>query len=183
MKYCSSCGNQLADEAKFCNKCGAQQKNDSVEKQTNIEDVKPNPEPQNYQQLIISDTKSTNTSRKFMTPEEAMNKCSQKLHCFKGRAGLAEFWWWYLFLTLFSLSVTYVIDTIIELGMLYEYYETLLKMKQILIFVVGYLSLSAMIRRMHDIGKSGWWILVPIYNLMLLITPGDPQPNAYGNPE
>jgi len=27
------------------------------------------------------------------------------------------------------------------------------------------------VRRMHDVGKSGWFILVPIYNIILLVTP------------
>ena len=32
-------------------------------------------------------------------------------------------------------------------------------------------TLAAAIRRMHDVGKSGWFILVPIYNIVLLVTP------------
>ncbi len=29
-------------------------------------------------------------------------------------------------------------------------------------------------RRMHDVGKSGWFMLVPIYNLILALTPSKP---------
>ena len=32
-------------------------------------------------------------------------------------------------------------------------------------------TLAAAIRRMHDVGKSGWFLLVPIYNIILLVTP------------
>lgn len=32
-------------------------------------------------------------------------------------------------------------------------------------------SIAVAIRRMHDVGKSGWFILIPIYNLILLVTP------------
>jgi len=32
-------------------------------------------------------------------------------------------------------------------------------------------TIAAGVRRMHDVGKSGWFILVPIYNLILLVTP------------
>ena len=32
-------------------------------------------------------------------------------------------------------------------------------------------TIAAAVRRMHDVGKSGWFILVPIYNLILLVTP------------
>ncbi len=32
-------------------------------------------------------------------------------------------------------------------------------------------TLAAAVRRLHDVGKSGWFILVPIYNTILLVTP------------
>ena len=32
-------------------------------------------------------------------------------------------------------------------------------------------SISTAVRRMHDVGKSGWFVLVPIYNFVLLVTP------------
>ena len=35
-------------------------------------------------------------------------------------------------------------------------------------------------RRLHDIGRSGWWLLVPVYSLVLLFRKGDEGPNAYG---
>lgn len=51
-------------------------------------------------------------------------------------------------------------------------------------------SLSVLVRRLHDIDRSGWWILigfVPLVGLIMLIifacTPsqaGGPAPNAYG---
>ena len=38
-----------------------------------------------------------------------------------------------------------------------------------LITLLPYIAVA--IRRMHDVGKSGWFILIPIYNLILLVTP------------
>ena len=32
-------------------------------------------------------------------------------------------------------------------------------------------TIAVAVRRMHDVGKSGWFILVPIYNFILLVTP------------
>ena len=32
-------------------------------------------------------------------------------------------------------------------------------------------TLAAAVRRLHDVGKSGWFILVPIYNIILLVSP------------
>jgi uncharacterized membrane protein YhaH (DUF805 family) len=41
-------------------------------------------------------------------------------------------------------------------------------------------SISLGIRRLHDTGKIGWWILAPLYNLYLLAQKGDASDNAYG---
>lgn len=45
-------------------------------------------------------------------------------------------------------------------------------------------NIGVAIRRMHDVGKSGWYSLIPIYNLVLAFTKGDANENQYGpNPE
>ena len=36
-------------------------------------------------------------------------------------------------------------------------------------------TIAVGIRRMHDVGKSGWFILIPIYNLILAISPSQHQ--------
>ena len=33
---------------------------------------------------------------------------------------------------------------------------------------------------MHDVGKSGWFLLIPIYNLILACTDGIAGENEYG---
>jgi len=38
-------------------------------------------------------------------------------------------------------------------------------------------TIAVAVRRMHDVGKSGWFVLVPIYNLVLLATPSKPNFN------
>ena len=32
-------------------------------------------------------------------------------------------------------------------------------------------NISVAVRRMHDVGKSGWFVLIPIYNIVLLASP------------
>jgi uncharacterized membrane protein YhaH (DUF805 family) len=32
-------------------------------------------------------------------------------------------------------------------------------------------TIAVSVRRMHDVGKSGWFILVPVYNIVLFATP------------
>ena len=44
--------------------------------------------------------------------------------------------------------------------------------------------ISLEIRRMHDVGKLGWFSFIPIYNLVLVFTKDDEKENQYGsNPE
>ena len=41
-------------------------------------------------------------------------------------------------------------------------------------------TLGIEIRRMHDVNKSGWFILIPIYNLILSLTAGTKGENRFG---
>ncbi|RYE89849.1 MAG: DUF805 domain-containing protein [Cytophagaceae bacterium] len=41
-------------------------------------------------------------------------------------------------------------------------------------------SLAVSVRRMHDVNKSGWFILIPFYNFILFCTEGTDGPNEYG---
>lgn len=43
-----------------------------------------------------------------------------------------------------------------------------------------WLSISANTQRCHDLGKSGWWQLVPFYGFWLLFAKGDEGDNIYG---
>ena len=47
-------------------------------------------------------------------------------------------------------------------------------------FAVIIPSIAVGVRRMHDVGKSGWFVLIPIYNLILAVTEGDKGDNKYG---
>lgn len=41
-------------------------------------------------------------------------------------------------------------------------------------------AIGVTIRRMHDVDKSGWYMLIPIYNLVLEATEGTKGSNQYG---
>lgn len=47
--------------------------------------------------------------------------------------------------------------------------------------LVGLLTIPMRIFRAHDTGVSGWWILVPLYDLYLLLAPGNEGSNKYGS--
>jgi uncharacterized membrane protein YhaH (DUF805 family) len=91
---------------------------------------------------------------------------------FNGRARRAEYWYFLLFHML-------VLFSIIGLGFFFEsgIFFGLYALYALAAFVP---SLAVIIRRMHDVGKSGWYCLIPIYNLILALTPGETGPNEYG---
>ena len=51
-----------------------------------------------------------------------------------------------------------------------------------LVLIVGFIPwLAITVRRYHDVGKSGWWMFVPIANFFLLLKKSDDGPNEYGH--
>ncbi len=93
----------------------------------------------------------------------------QKYAEFKGRARRKEYWMFILFNTIFSYSLMFI-DV---------YFETLF-INTIYTFAVLIPSIAVGVRRMHDVGKSGWYLLIPIYNLVLTFTEGEYGSNEYG---
>ena len=68
---------------------------------------------------------------------------------FNGRATRAEYWWWFLFIVVTGV-VLGTIDSITGIGALQNIFN--------LATLIPGLALGA--RRLHDIGKSGWWQLL-----------------------
>ncbi|MDO4708349.1 MAG: DUF805 domain-containing protein [Pseudomonadota bacterium] len=57
----------------------------------------------------------------------------------------------------------------------------------IVFFFLYIILLASLVRRMHDINKSGWFAIIPFVNFILSLFPGTPGPNRFGpdprNPE
>jgi uncharacterized membrane protein YhaH (DUF805 family) len=87
---------------------------------------------------------------------------------FNGRARRKEYWMFILFNAIVS-TVLNVISP--EVGGLYS-------------LAVLIPTFAVLIRRMHDVGKSGWYCLIPIYNFILALTDSESGENEYGvNPK
>jgi uncharacterized membrane protein YhaH (DUF805 family) len=96
-------------------------------------------------------------------------KVLQNYATFKGRASRSEYWYFVLFNIIFSIALSYV-SGVVNLPILYTIYSLALLIP----------SIAVAVRRMHDVGKSGWFILIPIYDLILACTEGVKGENEYG---
>ena len=120
----------------------------------------------------------SNTGRpaSMMTFADSIITVFSKYTDFSGRASRSEFWWFYLFTTIVSVPIQ-IIDGVV-FGL--EYGDSISSLSQLWSLAILLPTLAAGVRRIHDHGKSGWFILVPFYNLYLVIADGQPQPNLYG---
>ena len=106
---CSQCGNDNTSDAQFCGICGSN---------------------------LISSEASIGTELPMVGLGEAISRGFSNYITFSGRATRAEFWWWFLFQSLFGLVPFAGLVTIIP-------------------------NCAVATRRLHDIGKSGWLQIIP----------------------
>ena len=120
----------------------------------------------------------SNTGRpaSMMTFTDSIITVLSKYVDFSGRASRSEYWWAYLATVIVGFGFG-IIDSIL-FG--WEFGEDPMWLSDIFNLVTFLPLLAAAVRRIHDHGKSGWFILVPFYNLYLIIADGEPQPNLYG---
>lgn len=106
---------------------------------------------------------------------------------FNGRAGRQEYWMFTLFNVIFSIAAM-VLDNVLGLAYGEIGYGPLYLVYGLVALIPG---LAVTVRRLHDIGKSGWMLLVivipivgAIWLLVLLVTDSKPGENEYGpNPK
>lgn len=86
---------------------------------------------------------------------------------FQGRSSRSEYWWWVLFVAILSFCIG-IIEGILGFSM-----TAVQTTSGILSLVLLLPGLGLSVRRLHDIGKSGWWILlgfIPVVGAIILIT-------------
>jgi uncharacterized membrane protein YhaH (DUF805 family) len=83
---------------------------------------------------------------------------------FQGKASRKEFWSFFLFFHV----VTYFAS-----GLDGFFGVEIFGLVAFVALILPYLAVA--VRRMNDVGKSGWFVLVPIYNLILALTPTKPN--------
>ena len=113
----------------------------------------------------------------------------KKYAVFSGRAGRAEFW--YFVLCNFLIGIVFSILTNIVGGAVRGGAGIITTLYSLYSLAVLVPSLAVSVRRLHDIGKSGWMILIPliplvgfIWYFVLMVLASQPGDNKYGpNPK
>ena len=115
--------------------------------------------------------------------QTSVKTCFKKYADFSGRALRSELWWFALFGVLGGI-VTTIIDVMI-LGYSIESYGPVNIIFSVVLILPG---IAVTARRLHDINKSGWWQLIEltIIGILLIIiwcaTEGEKKKNIYGPP-
>lgn len=109
--------------------------------------------------------------------QTAIKTCFNKYATFAGRAARSEYWYFYLFIILSSIVLTMIESAVGVEDMLTG------------LFSLGVFlpTLAAGVRRLHDIDRSGWWILIgliPLIGFLVLlfwfVQKGTEGNNQYG---
>ena len=173
------------------------------------------PQPQ-YQQPYQQPAMGNYVATPQMDFVTAVKTCLQKYFDFKGRARRSEFWWFMLATWIFNSVVNGILYSImgglmakkqaLQQAAINDIFSgngidtaaiesqdptTTIIILGILMFIISVAifipQLSAMVRRLHDVGKSGnilWLYLLcgigGIIGLILCIPEGRPEPNKYG---
>ena len=104
----------------------------------------------------------------MMDPVEAVKTCFRKYFDFKGRARRSEYWWFVLFVMIVSSVFNYG-------GLLVPFLSYVGMLCSLLLLIPQF---AAMTRRLHDTGRSGWWVailailyVVVLVSMAILVAP------------
>ena len=125
---------------------------------------------------------------------DAVRSVFGKYVTFSGRAPRSEYWWFYLF-AIIVIVVAIIIDVMIDpsrgtmttTSTSFEMSGNGGPVTLILSLLLLLPGLAVSVRRLHDIDKAGWWILIgliPLIGFIVLIvwycTKGTLGPNRFG---
>lgn len=101
---------------------------------------------------------------------------------FSGRARRKEYWLFQL-----AVCIAFFVPTVLSEILPPAVGDPIFVLATVLMLALVVPMYAVGVRRMHDIGRSGWWLLIAlvpivggIWQLVLLATSGDIGPNRYG---
>ena len=95
-----------------------------------------------------------------LDPRDAVAAALQNVFQFKGRASRSEFWWFILFVN-FVLAFIFFVNGVLPFGALPSL---------IIILTLAISVIPISVRRLHDVGRTGWhlfWIFQPYVTLLI----------------
>jgi uncharacterized membrane protein YhaH (DUF805 family) len=113
---------------------------------------------------------------------EAISLAFKNLFAYQGRASRSAYWWFALFA-----AIVYIVIEIIAVVAAGNSLGTRVTLD--LLFSIAWLifGLALAVRRLHDIDRSGWWLLIAfipfvggIVLLVFSLLPGTRGPNRFG---
>ena len=123
-----------------------------------------------------------------MTLKEAVKICVGKKYAdFSTRASRKEFWsfalfYWFLCLAMFMISI--LVDVVFEHS--FQMFRLMVGVSVIIALLLMVPTYAVCVRRLHDTGRSGWWILlyfIPYIGaiaLLIMLCRESDEDNKYG---
>ena len=119
-------------------------------------------EPKNEQKPVVNQIPAGATmshhqsgvgpqGRPILSFGEAVKICFKKYFDFTGRARRSEYWWFVLFICLVRMVCSFI-DSILIFAVDMKFMDAA---SCVLLFIP---SMAVVFRRLHDIGRSGWWM-------------------------
>jgi len=103
---------------------------------------------------------------------------------FSGRAVRSEYWYWYLFCLVISILTTFVDNAVFHISSTDP--TAVHPINLVFTLLVLLPSFAVGVRRLHDVDRSGWWLLISltivgiIPLLFWFCTKGTPGANRFG---
>ncbi len=150
---CRKCGELLSDHARFCTACGAAVERKGTEA-TVINPVHTHQEDCSHQEEYVHEGFVVSPGPVGFL--EAVKRFFTHYADFKGRSRRSEYWW----VTLFNCIVGGLIGVILP------------DISNLWTLVILVPTLALICRRLHDVGKRGWfylWIFLPLAGWIIVL--------------
>jgi uncharacterized membrane protein YhaH (DUF805 family) len=124
-----------------------------------------------------------------MTFTQSIQTVFSKYATFSGRATRSEFWWWILFIAIVMFVAGLLDSVLVGPALGFGWFAQNGGQPLSVLVSLGLLvpNIAVAVRRLHDIGRTGWWVLIgfiPLIGFVVLlywyVQPSEDGQNQYG---
>lgn len=173
--FCQNCGEKLRSGAKFCPKCGTKQAIRESKPELNNKIEEPAATFPSRRSLRKNKNVETNNEIKYNSGHyngSGNPGLKRSLKAWRNVdsstcMGRADYWWG---------SVYILLIVGLECGHIVHHTDASIFVfsaifLDLIFLLFGILFIEGSIERLHDTGHNGWWVLVPILNVIFLLQP------------